>query len=269
VSKTKPQLETENEQLRAENDGLRDLLAAVHEIAGSVPQSAKLTDRKELDRAKDMLINISVITRPDGTWAWSWATGGAAEWLRERAAKPVDYEVYKSKPSADDAAPIESTVVERAQPPHHARAGSGEPRCHATLTEGESQITWYCTAQEHHAPPHVAYGSDSEVYHTWAEQPYEQAVTPYIADALARQPHGDPGTVVIEEPAEPEVCIVEADGVPGDLLPAGTPDSCPAKADHRNEFGERLYCWRPDGHEGPHYDRVDKLHWVESERSHA
>jgi hypothetical protein len=32
-----------------------------------------------------------------------------------------------------------------------------------------------------------------------------------------------------------------------------------------NDFGEPLYCWRKDGHEGAHYDQVDKLHWLDPE----
>jgi hypothetical protein len=59
--------------------------------------------------------------------------------------------------------------------------------------------------------------------------------------------------------------IVDAADVPSDLIPAGGVFSCGAKADRVNDFGEHLYCWRKDGHEGAHYDRVDKLHWLEPE----
>lgn len=137
-------------------------------------------------------------------------------------------------------------------PAYHPPAGNGEPRCTASVSR-DGQPIWFCTAQAAHSGDHVACGRVGEVCHTWTEQP-----------------HGDGGTVVVEEgDDEPQVRIVEADGVPTDLMPAGTEDSCNAKGDHLNYFGEYLYCWRPDGHEGPHYDRVDKVHWAEPERSHA
>jgi hypothetical protein len=92
--------------------------------------------------------------------------------------------------------------------------------------------------------------------------------------------------------AEPHVRIVEAAAVPSDLIPSGAPSSCgakiaapagrtptrsaptggagvrsasPTRADWVNDFGEPLYCWRKDGHEGAHYDQVDKLHWLDPE----
>lgn len=59
--------------------------------------------------------------------------------------------------------------------------------------------------------------------------------------------------------------IVEADGDPDDVMETGSPGMCKAMAGCVDASGDRSYCWRPDGHDGPHYDEVDKLHWLELE----
>lgn len=95
---TKQELEAENRRLAGENAGLRDLLASVSEIARSVPM-ADHDHHKELRRAALTLCTIKAATTPDGSWAWGWASGHAAAFLRKEAAEPVAYEVYAEQPA--------------------------------------------------------------------------------------------------------------------------------------------------------------------------
>lgn len=65
-----------------------------------------------------------------------------------------------------------------------------------------------------------------------------------------------------------EVCIVARHDDPSDLMPTESRGACLAKA-VRSSSPVELYCWRKDGHEGPHYDSADKLHWTVPEGTRA
>lgn len=116
-------------KLTEENAGLRDLLAAVSECARSVPQATYDDARKELRRATHMLVDISVVTGPDGSWTWGWATGDAAAFLRKSAAEPLGYEPY----AEPEPAPVIAGSEQQPAPVIVAEhcSGCGESTAHA------------------------------------------------------------------------------------------------------------------------------------------
>lgn len=101
---TKAELAAGNKRLQADNAALRDLLAAVHEAADAAPFPASYVDReKAFSRSRDLLVSISVITNPAGSWAWGWCPGDAAVALRGFAAEPLRYKPYaEPEPAPDD-----------------------------------------------------------------------------------------------------------------------------------------------------------------------
>lgn len=105
---TKADLAAAVATLTEENAGLRDMLAAVSECARSVPLAVYDQQHEELRRAKDVLTELSGVTDPCGTWAWSWGSGQGAAYLREHAAEPVGYQVYgvSAKAESDEAAAV-------------------------------------------------------------------------------------------------------------------------------------------------------------------
>lgn len=98
---TTGKLAAENARLREENHALRGLLAAVSELARSVPQAVYDDRGEELKRAARTLITLDTVTDPAGTWAPAWVTGDAAEYLRARAAEPAGYEVFAERRPAE------------------------------------------------------------------------------------------------------------------------------------------------------------------------
>jgi hypothetical protein len=86
MSKTKAQLETEVAQLR-------DLIAAIHEGAGSVPLAVFGDKDAELRRARDMLITIGVETDLSQVSS-EFKLPAMASTVRQAAARAVPYQTF-------------------------------------------------------------------------------------------------------------------------------------------------------------------------------
>jgi len=89
----KKELEAEVARLAEENKGMRELLAAISAVAGTVP-IAKDDNAAEWRRSVHVLANISYLAKVDDGWDGFLAY--AAGELRAVAAAPVGYEVYAS-----------------------------------------------------------------------------------------------------------------------------------------------------------------------------
>jgi hypothetical protein len=93
MSKTKSELEAENAQLR-------DLIAAIHEVAGAVPLSAVGGEDAELRRARDMLITIGVETDLSQLSS-EFRLPAMASVARKAAARAVPYQTFSLGVFAD------------------------------------------------------------------------------------------------------------------------------------------------------------------------
>ena len=89
---TKADLKAAVATLTEENAGLRELLAAASECAGTVPVAASGGEHAEWRRSTTVLSKIKVLCALDGGWKGEAAYG--ARVLRESSAEPVGYEVY-------------------------------------------------------------------------------------------------------------------------------------------------------------------------------
>ena len=102
MAPTKAEIAAELKQAREEIAALREMLAAVSELANTTPMAARTEDeRKEWDRKATALATIAVICDPSGAWAWGWTGGEATAYIRRECATPLDYEPYK-RPEEDE-----------------------------------------------------------------------------------------------------------------------------------------------------------------------
>ena len=185
------------------------------------------------------------------------------------------------------AAAAKALLIEHAgdkDKPHEYRAPAGKP-CNICGRSEAEHVEYICTGcgVTYSAPPCTS--SPHQCAPETAgrgEHPYPaQPVTEPLGDAekCGERPYpagseGDDGTRCMlatgHDGPHDDSALVEMDKVtaypaedPGDCLEHADPGHCHAAAEYDGKWSDRLYCWRPDDHEGPHYDVVDGLAWTE------
>jgi len=88
---TKADLAKAVTELTERNRQLLDTLAAVSELAASVPVAVYEGKDAELRRARDVLMTLGTVTAPRGSWGPMLASGNAAAWLRVKSRVPLTY----------------------------------------------------------------------------------------------------------------------------------------------------------------------------------
>lgn len=153
---TKADLAAAVAKLTEENAGLRDLLAAVSDVARTAPIAAVgEPDYKRDSRMSSILSAVGVVTDPKSTWTWSWGVvstdSGAAAFLRRLAAEPPGYEVYVE--AQDDELHAPPVITDGEHDDIH--GCTLEPkRCKVPQEHGMPHC--WCNEPEHHREPEPA-----------------------------------------------------------------------------------------------------------------